>query len=174
MSNNIPKASEDLLREVASKYAHMKTTPNARSTISDEQIKKAFAIVDSHTKFLDNLTVLNNLNMTVNVISTLLMLDIKDKETTEDGCKEIIEGYITTFTEDSKDESTNELQEVIKSYITNSCMIYYVVSKKDREKLLEYNKKVNDSILKILQLISKPNIPTNKKPNIETKMEESK
>ena len=43
------------------------------SKIPDEKIDQAFMIIDTHTKILDNLNIINNYNLTVQVISSLML-----------------------------------------------------------------------------------------------------
>lgn len=140
-----------VLQEAAKNYANQKMRP----AVSDEQIKKAFAIVDSHTKFLDNLTILNNLNMTVSVISNVLTTN-PDWNESEERCEELVRGYMDTFIESDKTIEGDELQAAIREYVVSSCMVHYSVSKRDRELLVDYNSKVNNSILTILKLASQP------------------
>ena len=140
-----------VLQEAAKNYANQKMRP----AVSDEQIKKAFAIVDSHTKFLDNLTILNNLNMTVSVISNVLTTN-PDWNESEERCEELVRGYMDTFIESDKTIEGDELQAAIREYVVSSCMVHYSVAKRDRELLVDYNSKVNNSILTILKLASQP------------------
>ena len=129
-------------------------------TIPEEKINQAFAIIDTHTRLLDNMTIINNYNMSVNVISTIVMHQVIQPDSqydTKEKCKELIEDYISVFIDFSQVDDTNEnlkeLRANIKEYVVNSCMVYYAVYHKDKEFLKECNQKTEEALRNILKTI---------------------
>lgn len=148
---------KDTMQKVAmNQYAKNNFKP---SRIPDEKIDQAFAIIDAHTRILDNLNILNNYNLTVNVISTVMMQN-QEWYSNEDRLIQLIEEYLNVYIDYNKanneDPSEILLRDNIKKYITNSCLTYYAVYHKDKELLLKYNKNISEAVKVILKEINKP------------------
>ena len=149
----------DILKDTMRKAAMNQFAQNnfKPSKIPDEKIDQAFAIIDAHTRILDNLNVLNNYNLTVNVISTVMMNN-PEWNSSEETCEKLILDYFNVYIDYDKinQEDPNEtlLRDNIKKYIVNSCLTYYAVYHKDRELLLKFNKNISDSVKIILKEIN--------------------
>ena len=126
------------------------------TNISVEQIKQAFVIIDAHTKILDQTMVLNNLNSTVQIISTLA-ISCKDewfnKENSEELFKNLCNQYFNVFIDTDTNNNT-EVQKNVRDFVINSCMIYYAVHSMSKEMLKKYNSLINEALAKILKINS--------------------
>lgn len=125
---------------------------NIERKISDEKIRQGFATIDSHTRFLDNMTIINNLNMSVQVISGVV-LSIDGWNSSEDKALSLFKEYLDVMSDDSN-HIDEELERLIKDYVIFTCMVYYAVSKKDKSRLKTYNTAVSDSVKNILRKIN--------------------
>ena len=149
----------DILKNTMKKVAMNQYAQNnfKPSKIPDEKIDQAFMIIDTHTKILDNLNIINNYNLTVQVISSL-MLQEQDWYISEERCVEIISNYLDVYIDYSmiNNETDKEklLRDNIKKYIIYSCLTYLAVYKKDKELLSSYNKKITEAVKIILQEIN--------------------
>ena len=170
---NIKEMVKDSIKKIAKEEVRRNST---YSNIPDEKIEQAFAIIDVHTRLLDNMTTINNYNLTIQVISSLMTLDSTWSES-EDRCKELIEDYLKVYVNDeeiAKDQKQNDIQELlrknIKNYIIYSCLTYFAIYKKDRSLLESYNKNISDCIKVILQIMNAPSINRiNNRDNIKPK-----
>lgn len=147
---------KELFKNAISNYAK----ENLKRSIPDEKIEQAFAIIDTHTRLLDNMTMINNYNMSIQVISSVLMTQPNWSDN-EEHCKELINEYFNIFMdlsqipEEDIDAELKELRNTIKDYVISSCMIYYSVAHKDQDLLKKYNKEVAEAIRNILKIIYK-------------------
>ena len=167
---NVKEIFQDSIKNIAKEQVRRNST---YSNIPDEKIEQAFAIIDVHTRLLDNMTTINNYNLTIQVISALMTLDSTWSES-EDRCKELIEDYLKVYIDDediAKDQEQNDIQELlrknIKNYIIYSCLTYFAIYKKDRALLELYNKNISDCIKVILQIMNAPainRVKSNNKP----------
>ena len=167
---NVKEIFQDSIKNIAKEQVRRNST---YSNIPDEKIEQAFAIIDVHTRLLDNMTTINNYNLTIQVISALMTLNPTWSES-EDRCKELIEDYLKVYIDDkdiAKDQEQNDIQELlrknIKNYIIYSCLTYFAIYKKDRALLELYNKNISDCIKVILQIMNAPainRVKSNNKP----------
>ena len=167
---NVKEIFQDSIKNIAKEQVRRNST---YSNIPDKKIEQAFAIIDVHTRLLDNMTTINNYNLTIQVISALMTLDSTWSES-EDRCKELIEDYLKVYIDDediAKDQKQNDIQELlrknIKNYIIYSCLTYFAIYKKDRALLELYNKNISDCIKVILQIMNAPainRVKSNNKP----------
>ena len=143
---------KELFKNVLEKYG--KEVGEQTSGIPKEKIEQAFAIIDTHTRLLDNMTMINNYNMSIQVISTLV-ISHEDWSSSETRCKELINEYLNVFINFSEletaDENLKKLRDNIKAYVVNSCMVYYSVFHKNKELLTRYNKETEEAIKGILK-----------------------
>lgn len=156
---NVKEILQNSIKNIAKQQVRKNST---YSNIPDEKIEQAFAIIDVHTRLLDNITTINNYNLTIQVISALMTLDSTWSES-EDRCKELIEDYLKVYIDEediAKDQEQNDIQELlkknIKNYIIYSCLTYFAIYKKDRTLLESYNKNISDCVKIILQIMNTP------------------
>lgn len=147
------------------KDAIQKTT--GLNNISAEQIKQAFAIIDAHTKFLDQLTIMNNMNSTVQIIADLV-ISLREqwfgKENSEELFMNLCNQYFDVFVDNDKHDPNSEIQKNVREFIINNCMVYYAVHSMSKEMLKKYNAKVNECVSNILNFSKKP-MPVKKEEN---------
>ena len=157
---NEPDVKELFQKSVRNMARQEAFTNLKASKIPDERINQCFAIVDVHTRMLDNMNVINNYNLTIQVIANLMTLD-----STWADSEDIIQGYLNIYIDDeeiAKAQSQNEVQELlrtnIKNYIIYSCLTYYAIYHRDRELLKSYNKTIGDCVKVILQVMNASSI----------------
>ena len=155
---------ETMKRTAVNQFAKENFTP---SKIPDQKIEQAFMIIDTHTRILDNINIINNYNITIQIISSIMM-QRENWYVDEETCSSIINEYLDIYIDYSKIDETNEkeklLREAVKKYIINSCMTYYAIYKKDKELLNKYNKKITEAISIILKEIN-PQRPQASQPD---------
>ena len=135
---------------------------NDKRKIPDEKIEQAFAIIDSHTRFLDHLSIINNFNLAIQVISSLVLQN-NEWCGSEEYCIKLIDDYFNVFIGSYDLFAKNEIHIHIKDYIVYSCMVYFAVYKKDKELLSQYNARVNNAVQEIIKFANKPVLDNVKK-----------
>lgn len=151
----------DILKNTMNKVAMNQFAQNnfKPSKIPDEKIDQAFMIIDTHSRILNDINVINNYNLTIQVISTLMTTrEDWNMDLTEESCSNIINEYLNVYIDYSNINNENEkehlLRDNIKKYIVYSCLTYLAVYKKDKESLARYNNHINEAVRFILKEIN--------------------
>ena len=121
--------------------------------VTNDMMLQAFALIDSHSRWLSNNLIIDNLNSVINVISTLIISQHNEWHVNEHHLIELIEEYLAMFMphKNDTDEATKEVNSNIKNYIVYSCLIYFAVYTKDPNRMKEYNDKIKESVKAIIK-----------------------
>lgn len=121
-----------------------------------EKLYQFYATVNLHSGILENMAMIDKYNSTVQVISTL-MVQQPNWNDNFDSCTELIHSYFDMFTNteelDKMSEEGKALYYAARDFVTNSCLVYYAVSKKDKEVLENCNKKISESMAAIFKAL---------------------
>ena len=123
--------------------------------INNEMILQAFSMIDSHSRWLSNNLIIDNLNGVINVISTLIISQHNEWHVNEHHLTELIEDYLAMFMQpkNETDDATKEVNNHVKDYIVYSCLIYFAVYNKDTNRMKEYNEKIKEAVKAIIKYV---------------------
>lgn len=126
------------------------TTPN----VPNERILQAFSIIDAHTRYINNNTIIENLNTAIHIISTIIVSQYQNWHTDEKVFIDLVEDYLPLFMvppPKTKKEEYKNINKDIKNYIIYSCLIYLAVYNKDPALMKKYNSKIQSSVKAIIK-----------------------